>query len=57
MREASMETIQGYFNALDTNKWLLANAMNKEQEARARRFEANVMAILNDLIAPLPIVD
>lgn len=55
MREAKMEIVQGYFDALDTNKWLLFNAMNSEQERKARDFERNVMNTLKDLIAPLPI--
>lgn len=55
MREVSMETVQGYFDAIDTNKWLLFNAMNNEQEKKARNFEKHVMNVINDLIAPLPI--
>lgn len=57
MREISLEKIQGYFDALDANKWLLFNAMNPEQERKAREFEQHVLNAINDLIAPLPIVN
>ena len=55
MKEARLEIIQGYFDMLDTNKWLLFNAMNTRQEKQAREFEKNVLDIINDLTAPLPI--
>jgi len=57
MREVSIEKIQGYFDAIDTNKWLLFNAMNEEQIEKARSFEKHVLNVVNDLIAPLPIVN
>lgn len=53
-REISIEKIQGYFDALDCNKWLLFNAMNEEQVNKARSFEKHVLNAVNDLIAPLP---
>lgn len=56
-REISIEKVQGYFNALDTNKWLLFNAMNEEQVEKARNFEKRILNIVNDLIAPLSIVN
>jgi len=56
-REVSIEKIQGYFDAIDVNKWLLFNAMNEEQVNKARNFEKHVLNVVNDLIAPLPIVN
>lgn len=56
-REISMEKVQGYFDMIDTNKWLLFNAMNEEQVQRARNFEKHTLNIVNDLIAPLPIMN
>lgn len=57
LREVSIEKVQGYFEAIDTNKWLLFNAMNEEQVMKARNFEKHVLNVVNDLIAPLPIVN
>lgn len=57
LREVSIEKVQGYFDAIDTNKWLLFNAMNEEQVMKARNFEKHVLNVVNDLIAPLPIVN
>ena len=56
-REVSIEKIQGYFDAIDVNKWLLFNAMNEEQVIKAKNFEKHVLNVVNDLIAPLPIVN
>ena len=56
-REVSIEKIQGYFDVLDFNKWLLFNAMNEEQINKARNFEKHVLNVVNDLIAPLPIAN
>ncbi len=53
-REVIIEKIQGYFDAIDTNKWLLFNATNEEQINKARNFEKHVLNVVNDLIAPLP---
>jgi len=57
LREVSIEKVEGYFDAIDTNKWLLFNAINEEQVMKARDFEKHVLNVVNDLIAPLPIVN
>ena len=54
MRNVSMERVQSYFDAIDTNKWLLFNATTPEQEKKARDFEQHVLNVINDLTAPLP---
>lgn len=46
---ASEETITGYFEMLDTNKWLKYNAFTVEQYNKALDFENTVYSILKEL--------
>ena len=49
---ASEETITGYFEMLDTNKWLKYNAFTVEQYNKALDFENTVYSILKELAVP-----
>lgn len=49
---ASEETITGYFEMLDTNKWLKFNAINIAQLNKALDFENTVYSILKELAVP-----
>lgn len=49
---AKEETITGYFEMLDTNKWLKFNAFTVEQYNRALDFENTVYSILKELAVP-----
>lgn len=52
MKEARMEIVQGYFDMIDQNKWLLFNAMNEEQEKQARNHENKIINELSNLVVP-----
>lgn len=48
----SEETIEGYFEMLDVNKWLKFNAFTVEQYNKAVKFEETVLNILKELAVP-----
>ena len=47
--------VQALFTALDTNKYLLFNSTNAEQEKQIRQRENALQTILEKLYVPLPI--
>lgn len=49
---ASEESITGYFEMLDVNKWLKFNAINVTQLNKALKFEETVYNILKELAVP-----
>jgi len=49
---AKQETIEGYFEMLDVNKWLKFNAFTVEQYNKAVKFEETVLNILKELAVP-----
>lgn len=49
---AKQETIEGYFEMLDVNKWLKFKAFTVEQYNKAVKFEETVLDILKELAVP-----
>ncbi len=49
---AKQETIEGYFEMLDVNKWLKFKAFTVEQYNKAVKFEETVYSILKELVVP-----
>lgn len=49
---AKQETIEGYFEMLDVNKWLKFNAFTVEQYNKALDFENTIYSILKELAVP-----
>lgn len=49
---AKQETIEGYFEMLDVNKWLKFKAFTVEQYNKAIKFEETVLNILKELAVP-----
>ena len=49
---AKQETIEGYFEMLDVNKWLKFKAFTVEQYNKAVKFEETVLSILKELAVP-----
>ncbi len=49
---AKQETIEGYFEMLDVNKWLKFKAFTVEQYNKAVKFEETVLNILKELAVP-----
>lgn len=49
---AKQETIEGYFEMLDVNKWLKFNTFTVEQYNKAVKFEETVLNILKELAVP-----
>lgn len=47
-----LETIQGYFEMEDCNKWLKLNAVTYDQYLRAVKFEEQINSILKKLYVP-----
>lgn len=47
-----LETIQGYFEMEDCNKWLKLNAVTYDQYLRAVNFENQINSILKKLYVP-----
>lgn len=56
-REISMEKIQEYFEEIDNNRLKLLKAESEDEIERARNFEKHTLNIMNDLIAPLPVMN
>lgn len=48
----TLETVEGYFNMEDTNKWLKFNAITPEQICRVNTFEANLKKVFAKLYVP-----
>ena len=47
-----LETVQGYFEMEDCNKWLKLNAVTYDQYLRAVKFEDQINSILKKLYVP-----
>ena len=45
----TLETVEGYFNMEDINKWLKFNAMTPEQLGRVNDFESNLKKVFAQL--------
>lgn len=48
----SLETVQGFFDMEDQNKWLKYNSITKEQLNRTERFEEQFNSIIKKLYVP-----
>lgn len=48
----TVETVEGYFNMEDWNKWLKFNAMTPEQLRRVEAFENNLKKVFAKLYVP-----
>lgn len=48
----TVETVEGYFNMEDWNKWLKFNAFTSEQLDRANAFEKNLKKVFAKLYVP-----
>lgn len=48
----TLETVEGYFNMEDINKWLKFNAMTPEQLGRVNDFESNLKKVFAQLYVP-----
>ena len=46
------ETVQGFFEMQDLNKWLKFNAITKNQLDNAERFEEQIQSIMKKLYVP-----
>ena len=47
-----LETVQGYFEMQDVNKWLKFNAMNEKQIISADIFEEHLQNVIKKLYVP-----
>lgn len=48
----TLETVEGYFNMEDINKWLKFNAMTPEQLGRVNDLESNLKKVFAQLYVP-----
>lgn len=47
-----LETVQGFFEMQDLNKWLKFNAITQNQVENAERFEEQIQSIMKKLYVP-----
>lgn len=47
-----LETVQGFFEMQDYNKWLKLNAITQNQVENAERFEEQIQSIMKKLYVP-----
>lgn len=47
-----LETVQGFFEMEDQNKWLKLNAITQNQVENAERFEEKIQSIMKKLYVP-----
>lgn len=47
-----LETVQGFFEMQDLNKWLKFNAITQNQLDNAERFEEQIQSIMKKLYVP-----
>lgn len=47
-----LETVQGFFEMEDLNKWLKFNAITQNQLNNAERFEEQIQSIIKKLYVP-----
>lgn len=47
-----LNTVQGYFEMQDVNKWLKFNAITEEQVENANSFEGHLQSVIKKLYVP-----
>ena len=52
LMKMSLESVQGFFEMQDINKWLKFNAINKNQIENAENFDIQLNSILKKLYVP-----
>ena len=52
LMDFSLETVQGFFDMEDQNKWLKYNSVTQEQLNRTERFEEQFYSIIKKLYVP-----